>query len=609
MEPDIAPLAKRLAEENNVNWRGLAGSGSDGRILEKDVLEYLARVMSGEEDLNPTAEPVPEGMEAWPEEDVHAYKAEMGAADTSAESPEWSVAASTSPAVEENIVADDDDLFDLDDAPVEVSASGGAVAVSDDDLDEDIFLFGEEEPARTVEAASPAMTEVLPIPPENMQIDANALVNGDYSEDYAGLDDSDDVFSKDEDLPVFSEAAASETEFDLADVVAALESEPDALDDVATAAVDADGFADAFADDANEAIAQDISLDTDDDLAADLDDDIFASSDLDDEELDFDEDVASLFVDDVAIGEVTASAVDASQDEADDDIFSADAQQAMSEPEAALADDFETETVNFEADEMEPPAFVADEAEAAAWTEAYQADAELEVLADEPVFEESSAAVAAVTEGLPADETETDISDDFVKGGVVAATAAAAAGFVADQSADADGEQAIPLVSYGTLLRRHVDVTALLQAQTDLSQVMHEDIALGALLLRATERALENSSWTLEGRLGLAMIDDDGIHLQSSAGKSGFRKMLRNLEPAQSADLGLIVADMSALDIDEAVLNLDAPVLALGRTLYDSTKGSSRSSLSLSGDVPVEAGAKLLAAIAELLDAPIKLVV
>ena len=54
MEPEISPLAKRLAEENNVNWRGLDGSGADGRILERDVLEYLARVMAGDEALDPT---------------------------------------------------------------------------------------------------------------------------------------------------------------------------------------------------------------------------------------------------------------------------------------------------------------------------------------------------------------------------------------------------------------------------------------------------------------------------------------------------------------------------------------------------------------------------
>lgn len=65
MDPDIAPLARRLAEENNVEWRRLQGSGTDGRIVERDVLDFLARVMAGEEDVNPTAEPLPEGLKAW----------------------------------------------------------------------------------------------------------------------------------------------------------------------------------------------------------------------------------------------------------------------------------------------------------------------------------------------------------------------------------------------------------------------------------------------------------------------------------------------------------------------------------------------------------------
>ena len=76
-EPTIAPLAKQLAEENNVNWRVLSGSGPDGSVVEKDVLTYLAKVMAGEEALNPTAEPTPEGMDAWPEEDIKAFQAEQ----------------------------------------------------------------------------------------------------------------------------------------------------------------------------------------------------------------------------------------------------------------------------------------------------------------------------------------------------------------------------------------------------------------------------------------------------------------------------------------------------------------------------------------------------
>ncbi len=67
-DPGIAPLAQRLAEENNVDWRTLRGSGDGGSVVEGDVLTYLARVMSGEEAIYPTSEPAPESLRAWPEE-------------------------------------------------------------------------------------------------------------------------------------------------------------------------------------------------------------------------------------------------------------------------------------------------------------------------------------------------------------------------------------------------------------------------------------------------------------------------------------------------------------------------------------------------------------
>ena len=64
----IVPTAQRLAEENNVDWRVLTGSGEGGSVVERDVLGYLARVMRGEEATDPTPEPLPEGLSAWPEE-------------------------------------------------------------------------------------------------------------------------------------------------------------------------------------------------------------------------------------------------------------------------------------------------------------------------------------------------------------------------------------------------------------------------------------------------------------------------------------------------------------------------------------------------------------
>ncbi|MGQ9511296.1 MAG: E3 binding domain-containing protein, partial [Thermaceae bacterium] len=58
-EPKITPLARRLAEENGIDWRKLQGSGPDGAIVERDVLAFLAKVMAGEVDLPPAPEPPP----------------------------------------------------------------------------------------------------------------------------------------------------------------------------------------------------------------------------------------------------------------------------------------------------------------------------------------------------------------------------------------------------------------------------------------------------------------------------------------------------------------------------------------------------------------------
>ncbi|SDE49810.1 e3 binding domain-containing protein [Thermus arciformis] len=58
-EPNITPLARRLAEENGIDWRKLQGTGPDGTIVERDILAYLAKVMAGEVDLPPLPEAPP----------------------------------------------------------------------------------------------------------------------------------------------------------------------------------------------------------------------------------------------------------------------------------------------------------------------------------------------------------------------------------------------------------------------------------------------------------------------------------------------------------------------------------------------------------------------
>lgn len=158
MDPDIAPLARRLAEENNVEWRRLQGSGSDGRIVERDVLDFLARVMAGEEDVDPTPEPLPDGLQAWTDEagrplgpaaPAAAYGGDAGRDETTDE--------------DDLLLAGDDLLHEPDTADTEpppaeedlLLADGVDASTGAPDRDErlpDLFDESADEPRRTEDA-------------------------------------------------------------------------------------------------------------------------------------------------------------------------------------------------------------------------------------------------------------------------------------------------------------------------------------------------------------------------------------------------------------------------------------------------------------------------
>lgn len=55
-EVKITPLARRLAEENAIDWRQIKGTGPDGTVVERDILTFLAKVMAGEVNLPPAPE-------------------------------------------------------------------------------------------------------------------------------------------------------------------------------------------------------------------------------------------------------------------------------------------------------------------------------------------------------------------------------------------------------------------------------------------------------------------------------------------------------------------------------------------------------------------------
>lgn len=487
MEPDISPLAKRLAEENNVNWRGLGGSGANGRIVERDVLEYLAKVMAGEEDLNPTAEPIPEGMDAWPEEDTAGYFKDSPSIETTDTLTE---VVTDQPSVSVEEVADpfgmDEPMLDLEPEPLMVDSSDDIFAAevdevastaapdeaSDVQISEDIFLFDEE-----------------PSSPE--AVDESAFTSSDAEMDTAAPQTDTAPF-----VDFGTETPAdAETNADSFAAVEAEFTEVPVLEDVEADALMSD--------------AETVSVN----------------------EVERAEPETDLFGDDAPA-------------ESDDSVLFSDASEDASRDDTRL----------------------------------------------EPIAEAVDSAPTE-TDGVAGIESETIVPVPPLP------------------------SQALPLSTFGVLLRRHADLGAAMQAQLSISHELghSEPVELSNLLVRAAAKALQTSDIANAQGVGLALFEEAGVRVApvANAHTKPFRELLEhlaNLDANDASAVGLAVADMSDLGVDEAVLNLDMPVLALGRILQDSEQGSQRSTLTLSGNVPVETGTKFLSAVAELLASPIRLI-
>lgn len=496
MQPDISPLAKRLAEENNVDWQGLNGSGSDGRIVERDVLEYLARVMAGEEDLNPTPEPLPEGMEAWPEEDV-ATTVRRNAPSAAQAAP---VGVADDFSIDEPVL-DTDLAFEA--VPSASSASGSYAAELDNDISDDIFLFD----------------DALDMKIGNYQAVDNGI--GTVSDDTPG---------------------EVEADFDFSD----LDTEtPKAISPQTSGSSDTADF------------------ELDDLQAAEFD------------------------------GTNSRKSPDSLTNMHDDEIL-----EGLEVEQTKVPDHPDSQTTLF--DESAPS----------------DADAEAEL----PLFIGDGAATDAAEVQPSRAETSSSETPAHTGSAVGAPSATHESGAgLSSAAVSAPAPTAnLQLVSYGLLLRRHIDLSSLMQAQAAVGQELGQagPVAPSSLLLRAAAKALAKVSLSEQSEVGLAVFGDQGVRVAAikDVMNRPFREIAAEVaQPEtgteQNSAFGIIVADMSELDIDEAVLNAGAPVLTLGRILYDSSEGSHHSTLALSGEVTVDQGTKFLAAVADLLDSPIRLVV
>jgi resuscitation-promoting factor RpfA len=554
-QPEISPLARRLAEENNVDWRGLHGSGAGGKVVERDVLEFLARVMAGEEDVDPTPEPVPEGMEAWPEADVRTFQEEVRASRKDVGLDE----------IQQELSAADrmaGGAIDLDDEPV---MAGEDEADSDsDEISEDIFLFGEDGKDEGDELGL-AASGVADVPAEEPSLQAGFA---DYEDD----EDELLVAGEDglgEDVPEAPSEPADEEAFEIGAQATGGAELPDVFGGEAEAEDDAWRGAGA-------ALFADEEPDGGGDLEVpplgDVDDGGVFANDLSEAE----------HGEPVAPGAAPQGAPFADAGAAAWDVTASDEEATFDTGAAPQADEPE------------------------AWGEVDRGRS----FAEAPI--EPDQAVPAAAEGAGPSEPEPRPVAPVDIAGVPAEGPAFAA--------EAPGPQVpaeLPLVSYGTLLRRHVDVSALAGAQLAIGLELGEGEPLSPapFLLRAAAKAVADGAWG-EGTVAMVALDDDGAVRLRRFGdvvRMPFLELVgalgRDDEGLSGADeaVALSVVDMSALDVDEAVLSVGGPLLTLGRILYDNQRGSYRSTLSLAGEVPAERGARLLARVAELLDAPVRL--
>ena len=598
---DIAPLARRLAEENNVEWRRLRGSGERGRVVERDVLEYLARVMAGEEDLDPTPEPVPEGMQAWPDEDVRAFEQEKRGE-------------TVPPAFGTTTV--DDEIFLLD-------AEG-------DDLDDEIDV---EEPGAAYGAAEYAGDAYTAY--------ARPDAHADDDVELAPMEGViDDIVDEDDLLVAGDDHAPTETAppvFDARTPDGEAEPLGRAPSAFASDDVDAELLPDLFDERPSERAWDDAPVFGDDGLGVvgsvppgpslDIDDDdgvadgggAWGAPDEGRSGFEHDEEAHApvarepdpnavepafgatgpdaLDLDDPGRDAVEPDAVP--EDDADgllapdgampddlmpDDLMPDDPTPDGPTPEGVAPDDLVpgaaspegAAPMHAELDDAAPP-LMAPHADAVTPGDAPPHDAGPVVVPLDP---------RALGEGDPVHEA----------GDVVAGSSG-------------DG---LPLVSHGAVFRRQVDLSNLVAAQGDVARDLGLDdpVPLIAFLARAAAKGRGGGS-----PVGVAVFDDRAIRTASVDAASGaFADVLAAFEglseapDARAEDLDLVVADLADLDLDEAVLHLGVPVLSVGRVLIDTSTGGRRATLTLSGPGVGRDATGILARTAELLETPIRVV-
>jgi len=199
MEPMIIATARQLAEENGLDWRRIQGSGTGGQINEGDVLDYLMRVMSGEEELpEGSVDPIPATLE----QDMAAMRSMIAGSGMAEEGEIDSLMASSKP------VVPSEPMF----SPEPIAAHGA----TDVDAMEDRLLEDDEQPLERAE----------PLHGEHGEQERVAAISAPSEGDSLEADD----FDFDMEDPLAASAAVPLSNYQAeAEPMAALSSDPETV--------------------------------------------------------------------------------------------------------------------------------------------------------------------------------------------------------------------------------------------------------------------------------------------------------------------------------------------------------------------------------------------
>lgn len=619
-EPGITRLARRLAEENNVDWRSLEGSGEAGQVVEMDVLDYLARVMAGEEAVDPTPEPLPEGMTSWPEQDTFQPE-EAGTG----------VKADGSGADDFGF---DEDIFLFDDDDTAAGPSAGETtlqeteppAETEEDTgwpagDDSDWLLGEDdgpeeslfqaypsadEPAGGADASEPAVPETP---------DGFGRWPG-FGDDDAGAEDEKSVFREDDRLEAQKSVFGEDDKLDdfefSDDDLLDLSFEDGELDDPWLLDEDLREFesgplTESLEQQAGRAGAADGSVpEHPEDTAADADALLPVPEET--RKPDTGLEAAAPAADDPPVEDEPRAALTGADLPVEDEPWAAlTADDAPAEEEEPLS-------VPEMTGEGFPPAGTAPAADGQDDDEAMllarRIEAAFESVADEPpAFEDFDEEFA--DDLATAEESTADGEPDFPAG---AAGVSPAAALPAETPAPAP--EAVPAARV-YVLRRHVDLTALDGACVFAAEEFPgtpAPLLRGIFLQLAARRAAARSGFRHDaGPAALVTLyaaEPVSHELPETARFSALLEAVRTGSAESSRppeDAAFVTADLSGLDVDEMLFPFSVPAVTLGSARTPAGTDGKIAVLSLSGAYDITAGAVFLQELAGLLLSPVRI--